>query len=73
MSEDAQTICDGPISARNGSRHLERAVKEEWRAMPIAEQDRAHLATLAHAPAIRRPAPSPVVAISRALQPPIYT
>ena len=71
MIKFSQTITDGLTSARNGSRHLERAFKEEWRAIRIAQQDRAHLATVANAPSLRRQDLSPVAPLFRSLQPPI--
>lgn len=64
MTKLSRTITDGLASARNGGRHLERTLREEWRAIRIAEQDRAHLATVANAPSISRQDPFPTVAES---------
>lgn len=71
MIKLAQTITDGLTSARSGRRHLERALKEEWRASRVAQQDRAHLATVAYAPSLCRPDLSPAAPLSRSLQPPL--
>ena len=61
MIKLSQTIADRLASARNGSRHLEQTLKEEWRAIRVSQQDRAHLATVAYAPSIHRQAPYPEV------------
>ena len=71
MIKLSQTITDGLASARSGRRHLKRAVKEEWRAIRIAQQDRAHLATVAHAPSLGRQALSPAVPGPRSVEPPM--
>jgi len=71
MIKLSQTITVGLASARSGRRYFKRAVKEEWRALRIAQQDRAHLATVAHAPSLRRPGFPPAAAVSRSLQAPV--
>ncbi len=71
MAKLSQTITDGLASARNGGRNLERALKGEWRAIRIAEQDRAHLATVAYAPSLGRQDPYPTVAALRSIGPPM--
>ena len=42
---------DGATAARGGCQQLKQVLKEEWRAISIAQQDRAHLATVALNPA----------------------
>jgi hypothetical protein len=45
---------DGATAVWNERQQLKRVLKEEWRAIRIAQQDRAHLATAAHAPSTQR-------------------
>ncbi len=45
---------DGATAAHNERRQLKQVLKEEWRAIRMAEQDRAYLATVAHAPSTQR-------------------
>lgn len=51
MSKLSDKLTYGLASARSGGLNLEQALKSEWRALRVAEQDRAHLATIAQAPA----------------------
>jgi hypothetical protein len=44
-------IEDGTTAFCNGRQQLKQVLKEEWRAIRIAQQDRAHLATVALNPA----------------------
>ena len=45
---------DGATAAHNERRELKQVLTEEWRAIRIAQQDRAHQATVAHAPSPQR-------------------
>ena len=45
---------DGVTAAHNERRQLKQVLKEEWRAICIAQQDRAYLATVAHVPSTQR-------------------
>jgi hypothetical protein len=70
MSKLTEGLAYGLVSARGERHNLQRALTKEWRAIRIAEQDRAHLATIAEAPLIHlRPVP-PSVTFSRSVQPP---
>jgi hypothetical protein len=51
---DGATAIEGLLSAHNGHRQFKQVLKEEWRALYVAQQDRAHLATVAHAPSHQR-------------------
>ena len=50
MSKRSERLAYGLVSANSGSLNLHRALTKEWRAIRIAKQDRAHLATIAQAP-----------------------
>ena len=60
----------GLAAAQGGRRTVERAVRDEWRAIRMAQQDRAHLATLAHPPTTHAPSVEPPSAAPSSLQPP---
>ncbi len=45
---------DGATAAHNERRQLKQVLKEEWRAIRIAQQDRAYMATVAHTPSTQR-------------------
>jgi hypothetical protein len=45
---------DGATAAHNERRQVKQVLKEEWRAIRITQQDRAYLATVAHAPSAQR-------------------
>jgi len=69
MSKLSDRLASGLASARAGGLNLERALKSEWRAIRVAEQDRAHLATIAQAP-VRAVRPiQPAVAPPRPVRP----
>lgn len=77
MSKLSEKLADGPASANGGGFILKRALKAEWRALRVAEQDRAHLATIVQAPLTQVPVTQvrpvhPPVTFARSLQPPSY-
>lgn len=75
MSKLLKRFAAGLASAQCGHRNFERALKQEWRAIRTAEQDRAHLATLVRPPlSDARPVEPPVeqsLAPSSSVEPPV--
>jgi len=71
MTKLTETIAYSLVSARSGRQQLEQVLREEWRAIRIAEQDRAHLATVANAPSTLRLSLNPAITIRRSVEPPV--
>jgi hypothetical protein len=75
MSKLLEGLAYGLASASAGGLNLKHTLLREWRAIRMAEQDRAHLATIVQAPLAQRPLTEvrpvhPPVTFPRSVQPP---
>lgn len=71
MSKLLEGLAYGLASAGNGGLNLKQALIKEWRAIRMAEQDRAHLATIVQAPLAQRPHAQRPLTEGRLVHPPV--
>jgi len=75
MSKLLEGLAYGLASAGSGGLNLKQALIKQWRAIRMAEQDRAHLATIVQTPLTRIPLTGerpvhPPVTFARSVEPP---